>query len=268
MYIKFKNIMLKNIYIGAIVLLSMGIMAFTVDFDKEDKIVKSSVEEVAEYEPIVVLELFTSQGCSSCPSADVLLNKVKKQYATAVFALSYHVNYWNYIGWEDPFSKSEYAQKQRKYNVKFRNNSNYTPQLIVNGKEHFVGSSSSKMYAKIEAYKKKKSVNNIKLSNVETNNKKVTFDYTIEGNSAGKKIRTILVLDERTTQVKRGENRNRTLKNSNIVIAEKSITLEEIEGHAAISIPEIVMPNEKMQLIVLVENATNDITGAVKSDVK
>lgn len=260
--------MLKNIYIVAIVLSSIGIMAFTANLDKEDKIIKSSVEEVAEYEPIVVLELFTSQGCSSCPSADVLLNKVKKQYATDVFALSYHVDYWNYIGWEDPFSKSEYAQKQRQYNIKFRNNSNYTPQLVVNGKEHFVGSSSSKMYAKIETYKKKKSVNNIKLTNVEAGNKKVTFDYSIEGDSAGKKLRAILVLDERTTQVKRGENRNRTLRNSNIVVAERSITLEDTKSHAAISIPEIVKPNEKIQLIVLVENATYDITGAVKSDIK
>lgn len=243
-------------------------MAFSVDFDKEDKVLKSSTEEVAEYEPIVVLELFTSQGCSSCPSADVLLNKVKKQYTTNVFALSYHVDYWNYIGWKDPFSKSEFTQKQRQYNIKFRNNSNYTPQLVVNGKEHFVGSSSSKMYNKIEMYKKKKTVNNIKLLNVESDNKKVAFDYDIEGNSVGKNMRAILVLDERTTQVKRGENRNRTLKNSNIVVAERSITLDETKGHGAISIPEVVKPNEKIQLIVLVENAAYDITGAVKSDIK
>lgn len=243
-------------------------MAFTADFDKDDKVLKSSTEEIAEYEPIVVLELFTSQGCSSCPSADVLLNKVKKQYTTDVFALSYHVDYWDYIGWKDPFGKSEYTQKQRQYNIKFRNNSSYTPQLVVNGKEHFVGSSSSKMYNKIETYKNKKSINNIKLINVESDNKKVTFDYNIGGNSTGKNIRAILVLDERTTQVKRGENRNRTLKNSNIVVAERSITLDDTKGRAAISIPEIVKPNEKIQLIILVENATYDITGAVKSDIK
>lgn len=243
-------------------------MAFTIDYDKEVKVVNNSTEEVAEYEPIVVLELFTSQGCSSCPSADVLLNKVKKEYASNVFALSYHVDYWNYIGWEDPFSSSEYAKKQRQYNIKFRNNSNYTPQLVVNGKEHFVGSSSSKMYNKIAAYKKKKAVNTIKLSNIEADAKKVSFDYTVEGDNVGKNIRAILVLDERTTQVKRGENRNRTLKNSNIVVAERTIALEDNKNHAAISIPGIVKANEKVKLIVLVENETYDITGAVKSDVR
>jgi len=260
--------MSKNIYIVGIVLLSIGIMAFTTDFSKENTRSKVSTEEVAEYEPIVVLELFTSQGCSSCPSADVLLDKVKKQYTSDVFALSYHVDYWNYIGWKDPFSKSEFTDKQRQYNIKFRNNSNYTPQLVVNGKEHFVGSSSSKMYTKIKAYKQKKSVNGIKLSNIEENDKKITFDYDIKGNGVGKNMRAILVLDERITEVKRGENRNRTLKNSNIVVAERSIVLEETKGRLAISIPGIVKPNEKIQLIVLVENATYDITGAVKSGIR
>ena len=260
--------MLKNIYIVGIVFVSLVIMAFTVDFKKETIVEETSSEELAEYEPIVVLELFTSQGCSSCPPADVLLNKVKKQYTSEVFALSYHVDYWDYIGWKDPFGDAKFAQKQRQYNIKFRNNSNYTPQVVVNGKEHFVGSSSSKMYGKIGAYKKQKSANSIQLMNIESDDKKVAFDYNVEGSSAGKNLRAILVLDERTTEVRRGENRNRTLKNSNIVVAERSIELDENKGHAAIAIPRIVKSNEKVKLIVLVENASYDITGAVKSDIK
>ena len=260
--------MLKNIYIVGIVFVSLVVMAFTVDFKKETIVEETSSEELAEYEPIVVLELFTSQGCSSCPPADVLLNKVKKQYTSEVFALSYHVDYWDYIGWKDPFGDAKFAQKQRQYNIKFRNNSNYTPQVVVNGKEHFVGSSSSKMYGKIGAYKKQKSANSIQLMNIESDDKKVAFDYNVEGSSAGKNLRAILVLDERTTEVRRGENRNRTLKNSNIVVAERSIELDKNKGHAAIAIPRIVKSNEKVKLIVLVENATYDITGAVKSDIK
>ena len=118
--------MLKNIYIVGIVFVSLVIMAFTFDLKKETIVEETSSEELAEYEPIVVLELFTSQGCSSCPPADVLLNKVKKQYTSEVFALSYHVDYWDYIGWKDPFGDAKFAQKQRQYNIKFRNNSNYT----------------------------------------------------------------------------------------------------------------------------------------------
>lgn len=93
---------------------------------------------VGDFDPIIVLELFTSQGCSSCPPADVLLNKVKEQYPRKVFALSYHVDYWNYIGWEDPFSNAMFTKKQRFYNQKFKYKSNYTPQLGVISKQSII----------------------------------------------------------------------------------------------------------------------------------
>ncbi|MFK7812445.1 MAG: DUF1223 domain-containing protein [Maribacter sp.] len=255
--------MLKKFYIILIVFCSMGIVAFTNDSITKDKLTNDLTEE-AIYEPIVVLELFTSQGCSSCPSADLLLQKVKKEFKQEVFALSYHVDYWNYIGWKDPFSKAQYAKKQREYNAKFLNNSNYTPQLIVNGKEHFVGSSSTKMYKTIKDYKAKKTVNLIRLKDVSTNRKNVSFLYQVEGSVQNKILRTLLVLDERTTEVKRGENRNRTLQNSNIVVAEKSFMLEETNGSMEVSIPEIVKTNDKLNLIVLVESTDYDIAAATK----
>ena len=108
-------------------------------------------------ESVVVLELFTSQGCSSCPSADVLLDKVRNEYKSEnVFTLSYHVDYWDYIGWKDPFSQKQFTEKQRSYAQKFNDNRIYTPAVVVNGKEHFVGSNRSKMYAKIKEYQQKK----------------------------------------------------------------------------------------------------------------
>ncbi|MFS4492286.1 DUF1223 domain-containing protein [Maribacter sp. 2308TA10-17] len=256
--------MLKNIYITLILLVSIVITAFTGEFNKESIDSVREIEEDATYDPVVVLELFTSQGCSSCPSADLLLQKVKKEYEDEVFALSYHVDYWNYIGWRDPFSKATYADKQREYNLKFRNRSNYTPQLVINGKEHFVGSSSSKMYEKIKTYKEKKSANLVRLENIAVDKNSISFKYDIQGNSKNKIIRTLLVLDERTTQVKRGENRNRTLTNSNIVVVEKSFSLEDSNGSMKISIPEIVKDSEKLNLIVLVETEAYDITGATK----
>ena len=256
--------MLKNIYITLILLVSLVITAFTGEFNKEKIGLAIESDEEAIYDPVVVLELFTSQGCSSCPSADLLLQKVKKEYKNEVFALSYHVDYWNYIGWRDPFSKAAYADKQQEYNMKFRNRSNYTPQLVVNGKEHFVGSNSSKMYEKINTYKGKKSANLVRLENITINQNIISFNYDIQGNFENKIIRTLLVLDERTTEVKRGENKNRTLQNSNIVVVEKSFSLEDSNGSMKISIPEIVKDSEKLNLIVLVENEAYDITGAAK----
>jgi len=264
--------MYKKIIIPSLVVTALFVTAFMTLSNREvntnvkeaDNVLTKKTDLDFNYDPIIVLELFTSQGCSSCPPADVLLNKVKKQYPNEVYALSYHVDYWNYIGWDDPFSKSIYTKRQRNYNQKFRSRSNYTPQLVVNGKEHFVGSSSSKLTAKISEYGKLQSTNKVAISGVNKNEGVVNFTYNIEGEIADKQLRAVLVLNERTTSVKRGENRNRILKNSNIVVAEKYIDLSTANGKAAIKIPSIVSAKENITLLLLSENAIADITGAAK----
>jgi hypothetical protein len=90
----------------------------------------------------VVVELFTSQGCSSCPPADRLLSRLKRdpRLAGAVIPLAFHVDYWNHLGWSDPFSSSRWSQRQEDYAHAFRSNRIYTPQLVVNGRTECVGS--------------------------------------------------------------------------------------------------------------------------------
>lgn len=88
-----------------------------------------------------VVELFTSQGCSSCPSADALL--VKYTNKPGVLALSYSVDYWDYLGWRDTLASPKYTQRQKQY-AKLRGDGQvYTPQAIVDGRDHVVGSSAS-----------------------------------------------------------------------------------------------------------------------------
>jgi hypothetical protein len=257
--------MLKKILATILVLGSLVFVAFTKANPAGSTISDDSKVLIETFEPIVVLELFTSQGCSSCPPADALLNKVKREYADEVYALSYHVDYWNYIGWEDPFSKPEYAKKQKEYNIQFHNRSNYTPQLVINGREHLVGSNTSLLYNKINVYKKKKVENKIELSKIDKDGQSVSFEYEIYGDLQNKEIRALLVLDQRQTEVRRGENRNRTLTNSNIVVAEKLISPTGSKGKDVLLFPKIVKPNEKKYLIVLVQDSNYKITGAVKS---
>src|ERR1700722_14103794 len=72
----------------------------------------------AQFEPVAVIELFTSQGCSSCPPADKLLSKTitsAKTNGKKIFALEFHVDYWNYLGWSDPFSDKEFSERQNEY---------------------------------------------------------------------------------------------------------------------------------------------------------
>lgn len=90
----------------------------------------------------VVLELFTSQGCSSCPPADRLLTRLAKdpKLAGRVIPLSFHVDYWDHIGWQDPFASPRWSERQRQYGRAFRSNRIYTPQLVVNGRTECIGS--------------------------------------------------------------------------------------------------------------------------------
>ncbi len=86
----------------------------------------------------VVIELFTSQGCSSCPPADRLLTRLAGD--PRVIPLSFHVDYWNYIGWTDPFSSKRWSERQEAYARAFRSNRIYTPQLVVSGRTGLNGS--------------------------------------------------------------------------------------------------------------------------------
>ena len=208
---------------------------------------------------IVVLELFTSKGCSSCPPADRLLNEVKSDN---IIALSYHVDYWNYIGWKDPFSKAAYSNKQRAYGSKFRSGTIYTPQLVINGQEHIVGSDRRLLDQKIKSYKAKSNANQISLSKVSKSDVSITFNYEIEGSIKDRNIRTILVINERETVVKRGENRNKVLVNTNIVVSELQFQLSAKSGEGAIIIPESVKPDDDLSIIVVIENEDMDILGA------
>src|SRR4051794_38429056 len=94
----------------------------------------------------VVVELFTSEGCSSCPPADQLLAKLESQQPLAgahIIALSEHVDYWDRLGWRDPFSSPQFSARQQEYSQLFHDRGPYTPEMIVDGTSGFVGNQSA-----------------------------------------------------------------------------------------------------------------------------
>ena len=100
----------------------------------------------------VVLELFTSEGCSSCPPADALLARLEEQQpipGAEIIALEEHVDYWDHQGWNDPFSSAQWTERQQGYAAGFGDHGVYTPELVVNGRSGFVGSREGYAYRAI-----------------------------------------------------------------------------------------------------------------------
>ncbi|SEK28640.1 Protein of unknown function [Aquimarina amphilecti] len=223
------------------------------------------VQAQSDDNSIVIMELFTSQGCSSCPPADELLDVIKEEHKNNnVFVLSYHVDYWNRLGWKDPFSTVEFSDYQRDYAKQFNSRSIYTPQLVVNGSEHFTGSNSTKASVAIRNYSKSKTTNTIKLTNIERDNDVIKIEYGVEGNEFDQ-ITFALVVSERITKIGRGENRNKTLKNTNIV-ASRLVT-SDLSKSITLLVPDWIGDRDELAIIAYTQNNKLITTGATKINI-
>ncbi len=111
------------------------------------------VSTLAEIKPVVVVELFTSQGCSSCPPADALMVELAQR--EDVIGLALHVDYWDYIGWKDEYASPAFSKRQRGYARVGQRKMVYTPQMIVNGQEDVAGTRAMKLAELIEKHKDK-----------------------------------------------------------------------------------------------------------------
>ncbi|MBL6952516.1 MAG: DUF1223 domain-containing protein [Alphaproteobacteria bacterium] len=97
----------------------------------------------------VVVELYTSQGCNSCPPADLLLGRLAAR--DDIVALTFNVDYWDYLGWKDTLAQAAHTERQRRYAASFHSRSVYTPQMVIGGRRHEVGSDASAVEVAIEA---------------------------------------------------------------------------------------------------------------------
>lgn len=221
----------------------------------------------AQASPIVI-ELFTSQGCSSCPPADALLEEIANMYPEDVIVLSYHVDYWDYIGWKDPFASSVYTKKQYAYGAQFGSRSVYTPQAIVQGDIHFTGSDRSKMLNAVEHYNKKaKTQVKTSILALDANSKTVTVATAFQNlPKIGKRV-YVLAVKNKVTSVRRGENKNRQLHNTHVVAGIQEFPLSTTVSPIDIPIADWALGEETLEVVVYVSDANGRIISAARNEV-
>ncbi len=165
-------------------------------------------------ENAVVVELFTSQGCSSCPPADELLRQIAHdpRLDQRVIPLAFHVDYWNSLGWQDPFSSHQWSERQGEYVRALKLDGAYTPQVVVNGTRQMVGSNRTGIYTAIEEESKRAAEGKVTIT-------PSPGGYVVHATSRHRDADLVVVTFENgaTTRVTTGENRGRTLANDAIV---------------------------------------------------
>jgi hypothetical protein len=202
-------------------------------------------------ERLVVVELFTSQGCSSCPPANAFLNELSKQ-PSDVLALAFHVTYWDYLGWKDPFSLPVATDRQAQYGRRFGDGS-YTPEIVVDGAAGLVGSYRDEVNSAIA----KARTQNVTAAevNLVARDGKASIDI-----GAGKGAARVMLVGfdrEHVTAIGRGENRGRTMAEANIVRSFRPIG--QWNG-APVHLEERLPDGE--QVAVILESADGRIVGA------
>jgi hypothetical protein len=217
----------------------------------------------------VLVELFTSEGCSSCPPADRNLIFLENQQPVAraeIITLAFHVDYWDRLGWKDRFSSAQFSTRQASYADAFKLDSNYTPQMIVDGSAEFVGSDSGKATKEILAA---------------TGSAKASVELDVTANRLKAKITNApkhgeatvfaaIAEDGISSRVERGENAGNTLNHVSVVRELKSLGVlpadkNDVELSSDFQIGAD-WKSENLKVVVFVqENGTRRVIGAGRS---
>jgi hypothetical protein len=193
-----------------------------------------SMSNTFAQKPFALVELFTSEGCSSCPAADELLSTVQKDAmkdGKNVITLAYHVDYWNKFGWKDPYSKMQFTLRQENYSRVVPEKEMYTPQAIVNGRSSFTGSKKSEMKDNIE----KALLTNPEFSLIvhvdSTVHDTLYFSYDFSKHSKDFTLRFALTEDGLSSHVTGGENAGKTLAHDSVVRYLYSVDSPPVRGN-------------------------------------
>ncbi len=211
----------------------------------------------------VIVELFTSQGCSSCPAADALLARIASwsdERELPVYVLSMHVDYWNDLGWADPYSSPPFSNRQRRY-AQALGSRLYTPQMVVGGNAEFVGSRGKEAKAAIDAALETPATHQVMLS-AKPGGDARTIDvaYDARGKLEGQVLNLAAVQPAAANDVRRGENAGQRLSHVHVVRAFKTIPTNDRTGSVSLELPK-ELTTDQVEVVGYVQDAKSMAIG-------
>ncbi len=196
-------------------------------------------------ERVAVLELFTSEGCSSCPPADDLLRQVDGRQTAAgqlIVGISEHVTYWNSLGWRDPFSADQFTARQSAYSNRFSLQGVYTPQMVLNGRQEFVGSNSAALEQALREDAAQQHAD-LRIVSVTQAGDGVTVRFALKAAAQTRplEIQAVLTDDRDRSSVLRGENSGRSLVH--VSVAREMALVARASGNTEQTVHLALPPN-------------------------
>jgi len=197
---------------------------------------------------VAIVELFTSEGCSSCPPADALLRQINLKQTNAgqlIVGISEHVTYWNNLGWKDPYSSPVFTDRQSVYASRLSSEGSYTPQMVLNGRDQFVGSDGPALQRALHDDARREHVALRIISSTSTS-EGIDVKFAFAGNPS-KPLDIIAVLSDDTdrSNVLRGENGGRQLQHVSVArsMTRVATVRDDVEQSVHVSFPEGLSAN-------------------------
>jgi hypothetical protein len=206
--------------------------------------------------PRAVVELFTSQGCASCPPADALLTSLSEQ--DDVVALAYHVDYWDYVGWEDTFGDEVYSDRQRAYAQSWGSSRIYTPQMVVNGAKGVVGSRRAEVHGAIDGAALPLPVD------IERHGDMLKIAIPPQAGLDDAVVWLVTYLDRADVSIDKGDNAGKSMVYTQVVTGRQVLGMWEAASGATLKLPLPEMFGEdNTGIAVLVQQERDGLPGLI-----
>jgi hypothetical protein len=213
---------------------------------------------------VVLVELFTSEGCSSCPPADDLLRQVNGTQTTGgqlVVGISEHVTYWNGLGWSDPFSSPAYTDRQNAYSERFHLEGVYTPQMVINGAEQIVGSDRVALVRAVQAEQAPHPRVSLRILSLNLAGNTLAVNFSVSGDvpAQGADLMAVLADDSDRSNVLRGENSGQNLEHVAVARSISRVAKLRSAGvqRVQVQIPATFQAAQKHHLILFAQTPGN-----------